>query len=348
MGQCLIMPDVYDKQFGSEYIIDQFHNAESKIDSLRLFYNSREKIISWFNYDIVIRINLFHFIEQLKYEIQEFPYNNDGYIIDILYRKAETYLAFMKGLQYYEQFLLINNLIYDDVLIIWRHSLISLRDRCINDFHEQKPLQYSITTALLTMPDESLIPFFYDVAVSSDTDIAISAIVGLALFRKKFANWKKLYKGDSEYDAMVAMASSCDIQNYDYSILPDNIYILFLYMRTAEMFVAKVCSVLFLMNTALHAIPENHILYLRTVEAIESMLYRVTHREFNHFTDDDIINLISIFNVLPPGSVHSIMQYWNIPKIDFIFTIQRTIGDKQIHIDESSNISTLLCTAEFD
>jgi hypothetical protein len=102
------------------------------------------------------------------------------------------------------------------------------------------------------------------------------------------------------------------------------------------------------MNTVLHAIPENHILYLRSVEAIENLLYRLTHREFNHLTGEDIINLISVFNVLPPASVHNILQYWNIPKMDFIFTIQRIIQEKQINLDDCSNIATLLCTAEFD
>lgn len=342
------MHNVHDKQFRYDHLIDQFHSTDTHIDGLRLLYNNRDKIIAWFNYDTLITVSLFHFIEQLAYEIQEFPHNSDRYILDMLYRKAETYLAFMKGLQYYEQFLLINNLIHDDVLIIWRHSLVSLRDRCINEFHEQKSLQYPITTALLTMPGESLIPFFYDIALSSDYDVAISAIVGLALFRNKFANWKKLYKGDSDYDAMVTLASSCDIQHYDYSNPHHTMYILFLYIRTAEIFASTVTEVLALMDTVLHAIPENHILYLRSVEAVESLLYRLTHREFNHLSDEDIINLISVFNVLPPASVHNILQYWNIPKMDFIFTIQRIIQEKQINLDDCSNIATLLCTAEFD
>ena len=342
------MHNVHDKQYRYHHLIDQFHNTDTQINALRLLYNNRDKVLSWFNYDTLITTALFHFFDQLAYEIQEFPHNSDRYILDMLYRKAETYLAFMKGLQYYEQFLLINNLIHDDVLIILRHSIISLRDRCINEFHEQKSLQYPITTALLTMPDESLIPFFYDIALSSDCDIAISAIVGLALYRKKFANWKKLYKGDSDYDAMVSLASSCDIQRYDYSNPQHNMYILFLYIRTAEIFANNVTEVLSLMNTVLHAIPENHILYLRSVEAIENLLYRLTHREFNHLTGEDIINLISVFNVLPPASVHNILQYWNIPKMDFIFTIQRIIQEKQINLDDCSNIATLLCTAEFD
>lgn len=342
------MHNVYDKQFSYDHLIDQFHNTDTKINGLQLFYNNRDKVLSWFNYDTLITIALYHFIDQLAYEIQEFPHNSDRYILDMLYRKAETYLAFMKGLQYYEQFLLINNLIHDDVLIIWRHSLLGLRDRCINDFHEQKSLQYTITTALLTMPDESLIPFFYDIALSSEPDIAISAIVGLALFRKKFANWKKLYKGDSDYDAMITVASSCDIQDYDYHNPPHNMYILFLYIRTSEIFASNVSEVLPLMNIVLHTIPENHILYMRSIEAIESMLYRLTHREFNHFTSDDIMNLISVFNTLPLGIVHNIVQYWNIPIMDFIYTVQRVIQEKQINLDDCSNIATLLCTAEFD
>lgn len=188
------MHNVYDKQFSYDHLIDQFHNTDTKINGLQLFYNNRDKVLSWFNYDTLITIALYHFIDQLAYEIQEFPHNSDRYILDMLYRKAETYLAFMKGLQYYEQFLLINNLIHDDVLIIWRHSLLGLRDRCINDFHEQKSLQYTITTALLTMPDESLIPFFYDIALSSEPDIAISAIVGLALFRKNLLTGRSYIK----------------------------------------------------------------------------------------------------------------------------------------------------------
>ncbi|MCX8124708.1 MAG: hypothetical protein N3F66_11200 [Spirochaetes bacterium] len=342
------MPHVYDTQFHYDQIINQFHIAETKIDGLRLFYNYRQKIVSWFNYDTPITVALFNLFDQLAYEIQEFPYNNDGYILDILYRKAETYLAFMKGLQYYENFLLINNLIYDDILIIWRHSLINLRERCINDFHEQKPLQYGITTALLTMPDETLIPFFYDIALSPDVDIAISAIVGLSLFRKKFANWKKLCKGDSHYDAMVTLASTRDIENYDYSNCNDNIYILFLCMRAAEIFAGKVRDILSLMNAVLRTIPENNILYLRSVEAIESLLYRLTRREFNHFTVDDIVNLIDVFNLLPAEIVDGVIQYWNIPKIDFLFTVQRAIHEKQIHLDDCSNIATLLCTVELD
>ncbi|MGQ9843495.1 MAG: hypothetical protein ACUVRK_08005 [Spirochaetota bacterium] len=339
---------MHDKKFRYDHFIDQFHNTDTPINALQLLYNNRDKVFSWFNYDTIITIALFHFFEQLAYEIQEFPHNSDRYILDMLYRKAETYLAFMKGLQYYDQFLVINTLIHDDVLIILRHSIISLRERCINEFHEQKSLQYPIITALLTMPDESLIPFFYDVALSSDYDIAISAIVGLALFRKKFANWKKLYKGDSDYDAMVTFASSCDIQHYDYSKPPHNMYILFLYIRTAEIFATNVTEVLSLMNSVLHAIPENHILYLRSAEAIETLFYRLTHREFNHLTAEDIINIISVFNILPPTSVHNILYYWNIPKMDFIFTIQRIIQEKQINLDDCSNIATLLCTAEFE
>ncbi len=87
---------------------------------------------------------------------------------------------------------------------------------------------------------------------------------------------------------------------------------------------------------------------MRSIEAIESMLYRLTRTEFNHFTADDIINLISVFNVLPLGIVHNIVQYWNIPKMDFICTIKRIIQEKQINLDDCSNIATILCTAEFD
>ncbi|NMB65973.1 MAG: hypothetical protein GYA16_14005, partial [Spirochaetes bacterium] len=194
----------------------------------------------------------------------------------------------------------------------------------------------------------SLIPFFYDIALSSEPDIAISAIVGLALFRKKFANWKKLFKGDSDYDAMITVASSFDIQDYDYHNPPHNMYILFLYIRTSEIFVSNVSEVLPLINTVLHEMPENHILYMRSIEAIESMLYRLKHREFNHFTSDDIMNLISVFNTLPLEIVQNIVQYWNIPIMDFIYTVQRVIQEKQINLDDCSNIATLLCTAEFD
>ena len=125
-------------------------------------------------------------------------------------------------------------------------------------------------------------------------------------------------------------------------------YILFLYIRTSEIFASNVSEVLPLINTVLHAIPENHILYMRSIEAIESMLYRLTHREFNHFTSDDIMNLISVFNTLPLEIVQNIVQYWNIPIMDFIYTVQRVIQEKQINLDDSSNIATLLCTAEFD
>ena len=342
------MHRVYDKQFHYDHLIDQFYKIETRFDSLLFFYNNREKIVSLFNYDVVIIVELSHLFDQIAYQIQECSSYYDKYIIDILYRKAESYLAFMEGLDYYNKFLLIHNLIYDDIVMIWRHSLSNFRERCINDFHQQKSLQYTITTALLSMHDETLIPFFYDIALLPDVDSAISAIVGLSLYRNKFANWEKLYTGEKDYDAMVAIVSSTNINKCNLCAYNQNKYMLFLYCRWAEMFNTKTGDILGLMNIALHTIPENHILFTRTVEIIEHILFTLKSHEFNHFNDNDIDELIMIFNSLPPEKVDGIIRFWNIPKSNFINTLQQTINKKQIRLDNCSNIATLLCTTEFE
>jgi hypothetical protein len=339
--------------------LDQFISAESKLNALRIISEIISREFGFYLNPFILEepddvsVGFVELLDQVIFEIEDVQNSNDnkieGYIIEDLHQRVESYLDVLYDADLYKRNLGKRIINIEDTKIIKRYSFSEYVPLLISEFGEQVNLRQPVLKALLSFYSEDLLRFYYDILKKEyDPDIKVLALIGLKNPRYMFDNWHMLDAGNGDYGNLVDYLKTCSYDGHDGTGMHDNnLFIsLFKIMKIELMIPVKSTSDYYqwVIDT-LSALPikniENTPFQAPIYESISNILNRmrvgILRSVLMMDEGDNIPKFVSFVDGLPIEIYDRIINMLDYLGEEFIVRVERLISLGKINLSERNS-----------